>query len=48
MKDSVKKCVMVLAVLAIALGVVMTITGCKKSTPPAEPPASQPDTNTPE
>jgi hypothetical protein len=38
MKNYGKKCVVVLAALVIALGVVMTITGCKKSTPPAEPP----------
>jgi hypothetical protein len=42
------KCIMVLVALVIALGAVTTITGCKKSEPPAEPPASQPDVNTTE
>jgi cell division protein FtsN len=43
MKDCVKKCVVVLAVLVIALGVVMAITGCeaKKSTAPAKAPATK-------
>jgi hypothetical protein len=48
MKTYGKKCIVVLMALIIALGAVMTITGCKKSTPTAEePPASQPDANTP-
>ncbi len=42
------KCVVVLVALVIALGTVMTITGCKskKSAPAAEPPAKQADANT--
>jgi len=46
MKTYGKKCIVVLVALIIALGAVMTITGCKKSTPPAEPPAKQADVNT--
>jgi len=45
------KYVVVLVALVIALGALMTITGCKKSAPPAAPaaaPASQPDVNTAE
>jgi hypothetical protein len=48
MKNCGKKCIVVLVALVIALGAVMTITGCKKSTPPAEPPAKETDVNTPE
>ena len=43
MKNYGKKCVVVLVALVIALGAVMTITGCKakKSTPAAKPPAKK-------
>jgi flagellar basal body-associated protein FliL len=43
MKNCGKKCVVVLAALVIALGAVMTITGCctKKSTAPAKAPETK-------
>jgi predicted small lipoprotein YifL len=46
MKTYGKKCIVVLVALIIALGAVMTITGCKKSAPAANPPAKKTDANT--
>jgi flagellar basal body-associated protein FliL len=48
MKTYGKKCIVVLVALVIALGAVMTITGCKskKSTPAAEPPAKKAEEKT--
>jgi flagellar basal body-associated protein FliL len=48
MKNCGKKYIVVLAALVIALGALMTMTGCKskKSAPAAESPAKQADANT--